>query len=77
MAVHSVDTGIRATCFVDSKAGDTKEAIVAFRGTGGITRAWEDNIVGAYEPVTAMWQEAVRNVEEIIESHNKSNSEAK
>ncbi len=76
-AVHSVDTGIRATCFVDSKAGDTKDAIVAFRGTGGITRDWEDNIVGAYEPVTAMWQEAVRNVEEIIESHNKSNSEAK
>ena len=58
-AVHSVDTGIRATCFVDSKAGDTKDAIVAFRGTGGITRAWEDNIVGAYEPVTAMQQEAV------------------
>ena len=39
-AVHSVNTGIRATCFVDSKAGDTKDAIVAFRGTGGITRAW-------------------------------------
>ena len=58
-AVHSVNTGIRATCFVDSKAGDTKDAIVAFRGTGGITRAWEDNIVGAYEPVTAMQQEAV------------------
>lgn len=57
--VHSVDTGIRATCFVDSKSNDKADAIVAFRGTGGITRAWEDNLVGAYEPVTAMQQEAV------------------
>ena len=57
--LRSVDTGIRATCFVDSKARGTKDAIVAFRGTGGITRAWEDNLVGAYEPVTAMQQEAV------------------
>ena len=58
-AVHSVDTGIRATCFVDSKARGTKDAIVAFRGTGGITKSWVDNMVGAYEPVTAMQQEAV------------------
>ena len=58
-AEHTIDTGIRATCFVDSKARDSKDAIVVFRGTGGITRAWEDNIVGAYEPVTAMQQEAV------------------
>ena len=58
-AEQTVDTGIRATCFVDSRARGTKDAIVAFRGTGGITRAWEDNIVGAYEPVTAMQQEAV------------------
>ncbi len=57
--VQSVDTGIRATCFIDTKSKDQKDALVAFRGTGGITRAWEDNFVGAYETTTAMQQEAV------------------
>jgi len=47
-----------ATCFVDP---DTKEATIAFRGTGGTYEAWFDNLEGAGYAELSPMQSSVRD----------------
>lgn len=47
-----------AVCFVDP---DTKEATIAFRGTGGTYEAWFDNLEGAGDAELSPMQRSVRD----------------
>ena len=66
-AVESIDSNIRATCFVDPS--DYK-AVLVFRGTGGIPEAWRDNLRGAYMKDTDMQKEAKLFFDSIKDDYN-------
>lgn len=67
---ETVDTGIRGICFTDSRNPGSNYAVIAFRGTGGIPRAWSDNILGLYQTETMMQQEAVGFIDKVCADYN-------
>ncbi|MEN8908139.1 MAG: Mbeg1-like protein, partial [Clostridiales bacterium] len=65
--VASIDKDVRATCFIDPS---DREAVLAFRGTGGIPEAWRDNLRGAYLKDTDMQKETKSFFEGIKDDYN-------
>lgn len=53
---HYVDGEIRGVCFVDT---ETDSAVIAFRGTGPLYAAWDDNCQGGYMSDTDMQKQAL------------------
>ncbi|MEN8904573.1 MAG: Mbeg1-like protein [Clostridiales bacterium] len=66
-AVDSIDGDVRATCFINPS---NLEAVVAFRGTGGIPEAWKDNMKGAYLKDTDMQLKSKSFFEGIKDDYN-------
>ncbi|MEN8904571.1 MAG: Mbeg1-like protein [Clostridiales bacterium] len=66
-SVESIDGDVRATCFIDPS---DREAVLAFRGTGGIPEAWRDNLRGAYLKDTDMQKETKSFFEGIKDDYN-------
>lgn len=67
---ESLDTGIRCSCFKNSKNPDSNDVVLAFRGSGGISKAWADNFRGLYQTETMMQQEAITFVNEKCKGMN-------
>lgn len=75
VAVDSIDTHIRAICFVPKSQVDKKgaEAVLVFLGTKESNEAWLDNFEGAYNEDTNMQLEAGRFFEKISQNYTITN----
>ena len=64
---HYTDGEIRAACFVNP---ETNEAVIAYRGTGPLYEAWDDNCQGGYLSDTDMQKQALAFAQECAQDYD-------